>query len=88
MILAIAGAVLWGVVVAFGGAWLTDLTQWYRDLKKPSWQPPDWLFGPAWSVILALASWSLYLSWRDASDDGARLTVVLLFLWNGAANLL
>jgi len=88
VILTIAGAVIWGLVVALGGAWLTDLTPWYRDLKKPSWQPPDWLFGPAWSVILALASCSLYLAWRDAPDSGARLMVALLFLWNGVANLL
>lgn len=88
MILAIAGAVLWGVVVAGFGAWLTDLTPWYRNLKKPSWQPPDYLFGPAWSVILALASWSLYLSWTNAPTDSARTMVLLLFLWNGAANLL
>ncbi len=88
MILGIVGAVVWGLVVAVGGAYLTDLTPWYRNLRKPSWQPPDWLFGPAWSVILALASWSLYLSWRDAPDSGSATVVALLFLWNGAANLL
>jgi tryptophan-rich sensory protein len=55
-------SVIWGVAMAGAGAFLTDLTPWYRTLKKPSWQPPDWLFGPAWTVILGLASWSLYLS--------------------------
>ena len=87
MILRIVGAVLWGVVVAGFGAWLTDLTPWYRELKKPSWQPPDFLFGPAWSVILALASWSFYLAMRDAPDTGALVLVVVLFLCNGVANL-
>ena len=53
-------AVVWGVVVAATGAFLTDSrSAWYREvLKKPSWQPPDWAFGPAWSVIFALAGWS------------------------------
>ena len=88
MILTIAGAVIWGLVVSLGGAWLTALTPWYRGLKKPSWQPPDWLFGPAWSVILGLASWSLYLSWRDAPNENARLMVALLFLSNGVAYLI
>src|SRR3954454_21528090 len=46
-------AALWGVLVAALGAWLTDLSPWYYALRKPRWQPPDWLFGPAWTVILA-----------------------------------
>lgn len=84
----IVGAVLWGLVVAGGGAVLTDLTPWYRNLIKPSWQPPDWLFGPAWSVILTLASVSAYLAWRDSPDGGSRIMVACLFLANGVFNLL
>lgn len=83
----IIGAILWGVIVAGGGAYVTDLTPWYRNLRKPSWQPPDWLFGPAWTVILALASWAAYLAWRPAGGGG-RVLVAILFLANGAANLL
>jgi benzodiazapine receptor len=81
-------AVLWGVTVAGGGAFLTELSPWYRGLRKPTWQPPDWLFGPAWTLILSLASLSAYLAWRHATDDGGRLLVAGLFLANGALNLL
>ena len=88
MIFDIAGAALWGILVAGGGAFLTDLTPWYRNLNKPSWQPPDWLFGPAWSVILTLASISAYLAWRDAPDRASRIMVIGLFVANGFFNLL
>ncbi len=88
MIFEIAGAALWGILVAGGGAFLTDLTPWYRNLNKPSWQPPDWLFGPAWSVILTLASISAYLAWRDAPDRGSRILVLALFAANAIFNLL
>jgi tryptophan-rich sensory protein len=77
-------AIAWGVLVAGAGAFLTDLTPWYRTLKKPSWQPPDWLFGPAWTVILGLASWSLYLS---LSSGGNFWLVAALFITNGLANV-
>jgi benzodiazapine receptor len=83
----IAVAAAWGLIVAGGGAFLTNLTPWYRALRKPPWQPPDWLFGPAWTVILGLASVSAYLAWQSAPDPGSRFLVVVLFLANGVANL-
>jgi tryptophan-rich sensory protein len=81
-------AVVWGVAVGGGGAFLTALTPWYHDvLQKPSWQPPDWLFGPAWTLILALASWSLFLALRHARDWNSRVVLIWLFVVNGIANL-
>jgi benzodiazapine receptor len=79
---------IWGLLVAGVGAWLTELSPWYHDLKRPSWQPPDWLFGPAWTVILAMASMSAYLAWRNAQDRGSRILVVSLFCTNGVLNVL
>jgi tryptophan-rich sensory protein len=81
-------AVVWGVVVAGGGAWLTDLSPWYYGLRRPSWQPPDWLFGPAWTVILGLASYTLYLALRHAPDDRSRAVTLVVFIANGALNLI
>ncbi len=80
-------AVVWGVVVAGAGAFLTDLSPWYNALRRPSWQPPDWLFGPAWTVILGLASLALYLGLRNAQDRDARLTILGLFVLNGVMNV-
>lgn len=80
--------VLWGLVVGGLGARLTELSPWYYQLRKPSWQPPDWLFGPAWTAILAMASYSAYLSWHAAGTSGQQATVIALFVVNGIANLL
>jgi benzodiazapine receptor len=81
-------AALWGILVAGVGASLTELSPWYKSMIKPSWQPPEWLFGPAWSLILALASLSAFLAWRDAPDRGSRLMIAILFIANGIANIL
>ena len=70
------------------GGLLTDIGPWYRDLHKPSWQPPDWLFGPAWTVILGLSGWAFVLAWSGAPDGAGRTRVGLLFGANWVLHLL
>ena len=52
-------AIAWAVILGLGGGLLTKIGSWYYALQKPSWQPPDWLFGPAWTIILGLAAWAM-----------------------------
>ncbi|MEM7778892.1 MAG: TspO/MBR family protein [Pseudomonadota bacterium] len=61
-------AALWAIVLGGAGGALTEIGDWYRNLKKPSWQPPDWLFGPAWTIILGLSAWSFYRAWVAAPE--------------------
>ena len=65
-------------VLGVGGA-LTTVGPWYRDLRKPSWNPPDWLFGPAWTVILGLAAWAGVLAWTRAPDAATHREIAILF---------
>ena len=67
---------------------MTPIGAWYKNLRKPSWQPPDWLFGPAWTVILGLAAWSAVIGWNAAPDAAARTNVVILFATNAVCHLL
>ncbi len=52
-------------VAALGGwATSTSVETWYTTLNKPSFNPPNWLFGPVWSVLYAmmgLAAWRVWL---------------------------
>jgi benzodiazapine receptor len=84
----IAFAALAAIVVAGLGASMTDLGPWYQALRKPSWQPPDWLFGPAWTLIFACAAVSAATAWRDAPTNATREWVVGLFALNGILNVL
>jgi tryptophan-rich sensory protein len=62
-----------------GAAWTnTSVATWYSALEKPSWNPPDWVFGPVWTclyVAMAVAAW---LVWREKGTVDAR-TPLLLF---------
>ena len=66
---------------AFGGL-MTPIDGWYHNLRKPGLQPPNWLFGPAWTIILGLAAWSAVIAWDAAPDSAARTSVVILFATN------
>ncbi|MFL0670730.1 MAG: TspO/MBR family protein [Erythrobacter sp.] len=75
-------AAAWAIVLGGAGGALTHIDSWYRALRKPSWQPPDWLFGPAWSTILALAGWSFYIALTQAPTAQAQVTISALFAAN------
>jgi benzodiazapine receptor len=76
------------IFIAVLGGTLTDTGLWYQSLLKPSWQPPDWLFGPAWTVIFALATASAVYAWRNALNRVQRDAVIILFALNGFLNVL
>lgn len=70
------------------GGVLTDTGLWYQNLAKPSWQPPDWAFAPAWTLIFVLAAVAAIYAWRDAQTTAQRWTVVALFTLNSVLNSL
>jgi tryptophan-rich sensory protein len=86
--LPVLGAAAAAILIASLGATMTDLGPWYQALKKPSWQPPGWLFGPAWTLIFALAAASGVIAWRNAPTDKLREWVIGLFAINGTLNVL
>ena len=81
-------AALWAIILGGAGSLLTEIGEWYRNLRKPSWQPPAWLFGPAWTLILGLSAWSFYLAWASAPAAGDRMIIGALFAINFALHLL
>lgn len=82
----IAGGVALFLLV-FGGL-MTPIDSWYKNLRKPWWQPPGWLFGPAWTTLLGLAAWSAVIAWNAAPDAAARTTVIILFAVNALGHAL
>ncbi len=81
-------AIIWAVLLGGAGGLLTTIGPWYRNLKKPSWQPPDWLFGPAWTLILGLGAWAAILAWQGATDDVGRRAIIIMYVVNFVCHFL
>lgn len=84
----IAIAVAAAVAVAVTGGSMTDIGPWYRALGKSSLTPPDWAFGPAWTVIYALAVIASVLGWRMTKTNRQRAWLLSLFFINAVLNVL
>jgi translocator protein len=76
------------LVVAMIGGLLTDLGPWYKSLVQPRWKPPDWAFGPIWTLIFAAAAAAGALAWQHAPSRADRVCMVVQFALNGALNVL
>lgn len=64
------------------------IPEWYASLNRPSFSPPNWLFGPAWTTLYILLGISLFLVWKQPpSVDRNRallmfaVQMVLNFAW-------
>jgi tryptophan-rich sensory protein len=74
-------------VAAIGARWnASEIKGWYRELRRPSFAPPNWVFGPVWSLLylmMAIAAWRI--SMEPAST--ARTWALGLFVLQLALNL-
>ena len=78
VLLVVGGGLLIGFFTAPG--------PWYEALAKPSFNPPNWLFGPVWTVLyvlIAVAGWRIWQ--RERSGAAMKLwwlQLTLNFLWS------
>jgi len=64
----------WVVAVISAGAGVGLLFgpgEWFATLDKPTWNPPSWVFGPAWTTLYALLGTGAWLVWREPGPRGA-----------------
>lgn len=63
-----------------------EIDDWYKTLAKPSWNPPDYVFGPVWTTLYVLMAIAAWLVWKPAGFTSAA-TPLTLFAVQLALNI-
>lgn len=77
-------------VGAFAGMFTSEaIPGWYATLNRPSFNPPNWLFGPVWTTLYLLMGISFYMIWKQKKSKERNLAIltfivqlVLNFAWS------
>jgi tryptophan-rich sensory protein len=75
LILLIAVCLLTGVLGSLATG--TSVNSWYVELSKPSWTPPSWVFGPAWTMLYIMMAVAAWLVWRKGYTADVRFALTL-----------
>ena len=56
-----------------------SVPEWYAALNRPSFNPPNWIFGPVWTTLYILMGISFFLIWKQEASK-VRNRAILIFL--------
>ena len=63
------------------------ISTWYTTIQKPSFNPPNWIFAPVWTLLFLMMGISLYFVWNKGWEDKKIKIAVFIFSAQIALNI-
>ncbi len=82
-LVALAVFVTLSFLASASGAFFRPGEWYYEKIRKPSWNPPSWLFPPVWTLLYIMMSVAAWLVWRETGVIGGLLPLGLFVLQLG-----
>ena len=57
-----------------------NFTTWYSTIEKPAFTPPNWVFGPVWTILYVLMGIAAFLVWQKGLGTAAVKVALTWFL--------
>lgn len=75
------------IVGGLSGFFTTNsISGWYTTLQKPSFNPPNWIFGPVWTLLYIMMGIALFVIWKSEADSVLKKQALILFAAQLAVN--
>lgn len=71
-----------------GAATTSEIQSWYATINKPALLPPNWVFGPTWTLLYLMMGVSFYLVWSSKVKKEKMIVAWKWFLGQLGLNLL
>jgi benzodiazapine receptor len=67
-------------------ATMPQINGWYATIAKPSFNPPNWVFGPVWTILFLMIGYAFYRVLRTPDFTPSRRAAIAIFLVQMALN--
>jgi tryptophan-rich sensory protein len=79
LIVAVGVSLLAGVIGSFFT--FNSIQDWYQFLEKPALNPPNWIFGPVWTLLYILMGVALFLVWKKGwKNKKVKIAINIFFI--------
>ncbi len=63
-----------------GLATANSIDTWYATLEKPFFNPPNWIFGPVWTLLYILMGYAAGRVWSSTTHDGLKRSALTAYV--------